>query len=81
MLEVTAVRVERLQSITEEDAGAEGIRPLRYDDVGHSFTSVIPVFANLWDRINGKRAPWSANPWVWVVSFRSLAPRAREGEG
>lgn len=23
-----------------------------------------------WDAINGKRAPWSANPWVWVLSFR-----------
>ena len=26
-----------------------------------------------WDRINGKRAPWSANPWVWRVEFRRAA--------
>ena len=30
-------------------------------------------FAGLWDSINGKRAPWVSNPWVWVVEFRKLA--------
>lgn len=29
-------------------------------------------FARLWDEINGKRAPWASNPWVWVVSFRKI---------
>lgn len=31
-------------------------------------------FAELWDGINGKRAPWSRDPWVWVVSFRRVQP-------
>jgi hypothetical protein len=26
-----------------------------------------------WDSINGKRAPWSSNPWVWVITVRRLA--------
>jgi hypothetical protein len=28
--------------------------------------------AALWDTINGERAPWASNPWVWVVEFRRL---------
>jgi hypothetical protein len=32
------------------------------------------VFANLWDAINGKRAPWESNPWVWCVSFLRVVP-------
>lgn len=67
-LEVTAVRVERLQAITEEDACAEGCTPLQMD---HG--SYLPTFEGLWDRINGKRHPWASNPWVWVVNFRRVS--------
>lgn len=63
LLEVTDVRVERLASISESDAIAEGIDIT--DDGQPSVT-----FANLWDSINGQRAPWQSNPWVWVVAFR-----------
>lgn len=64
-LRVTAVRVERLNDISEEDARAEGCAVV---DPSHH-TCARDVFAALWDTINGKRAPWSSNPWVWVVSF------------
>jgi hypothetical protein len=105
-LEVTAVRIERLQEVSEEDAVAEGLRAQVGDsDAGYTWSGTgyeggIPgsfhtpgtagcrcnvagpspaqcAYRELWDSINGKRAPWSANPWVWVVEFRSLTlPRA-----
>lgn len=84
-LEVTAVRVERLQSITEEDALAEGLRPLREQGLrtigqpGWQWgdgqgEGTRDAFSVLWDDINGTKAPWAANPWVWVVSFRRVRP-------
>lgn len=79
-LEVTAVRVERLQDITEDDARAEGVTQTDgrwWDGAPHAVKGTpraLPTareaYADLWDAINGKRAPWSSNPWVWVVSFR-----------
>jgi len=72
-LEVTGVRVERVQSISEEDAIAEGIRHTgdRIQDGSRcsGATSVRGVYAALWDRINGKKHPWASNPWVWVIEF------------
>jgi hypothetical protein len=60
-LRVTRVGVERLQSISEEDARAEGVEPY-----GH-------IFERLWDSINAKRGyGWDVNPWVWVVSFEVM---------
>lgn len=67
-IEITGVRVERVQDISEEDAIAEGIPPWDRDPNG-----VVPRigFASLWDSINGERGyGWDANPWVWVVEFR-----------
>lgn len=67
-LEITDVRVERLQSISEEDAAAEGVDPmvvLPGDVVSH-----VAGFGMLWDSINHKRAPWDSNPWVWAISFK-----------
>ncbi len=70
-LEITGVRVERVQAITEEDADAEGVEwntsPMR---CGH--TNGVSAFKSLWDQINGKRpgCSWEEDPWVWVVSFR-----------
>lgn len=62
-LSVMSVRVERLQAITEDDAKAEGLCPMFPD------SDVVPMFAKLWDSINGTKAPWQSNPWVWVVGF------------
>lgn len=71
-LEITAVRVERLQEISYEDAVAEGITPLPDSDIGDEL-SVFVGFRTEWDAINGKRAPWSSNPWVWAITFQRLA--------
>jgi hypothetical protein len=32
------------------------------------------AFQKLWDELNGKRAPWASNPWVWVITFRRIRP-------
>ena len=64
-LEVTGVRVERVQKISEDDARAEGCRP----------TDALPseAFSALWDSINAKRGyGWDANPWTWVVEFARI---------
>lgn len=67
-LEITDVRVERLQDISEEDARAEGL-PITMDPY-HGHKAIFPVY---WDSIN-RRAPWSSNPWVWVIEFKRLQP-------
>lgn len=71
-LGVVSVRVERLHEITEEDAKCEGVslpeRPYPDGTPPHR-----TAFAALWDEINGKRAPWGGNPWVWRVEFRRVA--------
>lgn len=74
-LDVLAVRVERLQDITEEDAKAEGapceFAPGWYID---AFGALMGRqyrygFAALWESINGRES-WMANPWVWVIGFK-----------
>lgn len=77
-LEVTNVRVERLQEITEEDARAEGVQPAVMVHARPGYPPVTEqlygaAFEILWNRINGKRAPWTLNPYVWVVEFKRLA--------
>lgn len=79
-LEITGVRVERLQEISHGDAMAEGCAgydwvPSSPYIVGpHTDAGELPQeeFQRLWDSINGKRegCSWSDNPWAWVVSFR-----------
>lgn len=77
VLEVTGVRVERLQAISEEQARAEGITDGGCTNCGHNepcgceapAPSAIDSFAYLWGSINGPGS-WDANPWVWVVEFR-----------
>ena len=80
-LHVTDVRVQRLQDISEEDARAEGIEPLKsgrgyYDPTmshgavraGHYFTYAKTAFETLWNSIHGPDA-WDANPWVAAITF------------
>ena len=66
-LEVTDVRVERLQEITEADAIAEGFRATQ-NERGEG-SSATCWFRHLWEKLNGEKHPWSANPWVWIISF------------
>lgn len=71
VLEITNIRVERLQEITEEDARKEGISRAHKYPVGFGHPDTYRGgFRNLWDSINGKKYPWSSNPWVWVISFK-----------
>lgn len=77
-LRVESVRVERLQEISEEDAGAEGVDMSALPEgasLRRALGSNRNAFRILWDSINRKRAPWESNPWVWVVSFNKEAPR------
>jgi hypothetical protein len=74
-LEVTDVRVERLQEITEEDAMAEGVRP--GDQIAGPNSSCALTakqsFMWLWQSLNDKRGyGWLINPWVWVISFKRI---------
>jgi hypothetical protein len=72
-LEITGIRVERLQEITEEDAEKEGVvaEPV-FDTVSpQGWMSWTASFARLWDSIYGN---WNANPFVWVVEFRRVQP-------
>ena len=85
-LEVTGVRVERLQEISEDDAKAEGVEPWVIGDgwreyglppsveaAGtHPLRSARDSFASLWESINGPGS-WEANPFVWVIEFRRVS--------
>ncbi len=78
-LEITEVRAQRLQDISDEDARAEGISGPH--DVGYPafraaegdkprYSSARAAFEELWDSING--GTWEDNPWVWALTFRRL---------
>jgi len=78
-LEVTGVRVERLQAISVSDAIAEGVN-VHVDHHGKprdSIYSPVQAYRDLWEQINGPGS-WGANPWVWVVEFRRLPTNQRE---
>lgn len=64
-LEIVNVRVERLKDMTAADAVAEGITD--YTDENEVWS-----YAQLWNSINGKKYPWSSNPWVWVIEFKRI---------
>ena len=79
-LEVTEVRAERLQDITEQDAKAEGvwwdgdywrggIHPIK--KTLQCWNTAREAFKALWNSIHGKDA-WETNPWVWVYGFKRL---------
>lgn len=74
-LEITDVRVERLNAISEKDAMAEGC-PLTNPDpfiLGHGGSSASGWYSELWESINGPGS-WAANPLVWIVEFRKVQP-------
>ena len=77
-LEITSVRVERLQDISEADALAEGIVRQPDDGFGladtthYHYTDPRNSYWSLWESINGDGSV-EANPWVWVVEFKPVA--------
>lgn len=64
--EITRVRVERLQDISNAAAIAEGMH-----EPGSGPGSAKSAYRILWDSLHGKGA-WELNPWVWVLEFRNL---------
>lgn len=78
-LDVTSVRAQRLQEISDADIAAEGVAShlgqMRVNGApATGFVSAPYAFSCLWNGINGKRdgCAWADNPWVWAISFRRL---------
>ena len=78
LLEITAVRCERLQDINEEDAVAEGVNLVEddifyedYRDKNRMVAGAQMSYMTLWESINGPGS-WELNPWVWVVTFQRV---------
>ena len=79
LLEITDVRVERLNAISEEDARAEGIIDGGCLNCGepepcgcaNPEPDATDAFAYLWHSIYGQEN-WNANPWVWVIEFKRV---------
>jgi hypothetical protein len=79
VLEVTRVRVEQAHAITASDVRAEGVAEeaiAKWGQFVHPDDAPGSAFAELWDSINAKRAAWASNPWLWVIEFRRLEPKA-----
>jgi len=79
-LEITGVRVERLQDISEADARSEGIKlagdllpeyPETYLTPNGDFATATVAFQRLWQSIYGDES-WDSNPWVWVIEFKRV---------
>lgn len=82
-LEITDIRIERLQDISEEDAIKEGIEIISHGGFGRSgeewknylnggiLRTAIISFGSLWQKINGLKS-WQANPFVWVIEFKQI---------
>lgn len=90
-LEITEVRVERLQDISEAHAIAEGVinrgrmdgEPWSHCHVPGAVPSIeeveaVTCFSILWERINGDGS-WLLNPWVWVIAFRRIDQEKARG--
>lgn len=69
-LEVTGVKVERLQDISEADAEAEGC-VAGYNDDASGYRPAVGDFADLWTSIHGPGS-WEANPWVTAITFSKV---------
>lgn len=69
-LEITKIRVERVQDISEADAIAEGCEQPSGVPTGPHF--MRQVFRGVWDSIHGP-CSWGENPWVWVLEFKRIA--------
>ncbi|HIB1592353.1 TPA: hypothetical protein ACWV6B_004815 [Salmonella enterica subsp. enterica serovar Muenchen] len=74
-LEITDVRVERLNAISEEDAQAEGVQPACYE-ITPPEAAYRVSFGEVWRGIYGEES-WAANPWVWVIKFKRVEEASR----
>ena len=63
-LQVTNIRVEPLQDISEDDLKSEGI-----DYTIGYYPILLEAFEQLWAGINGQKS-WDRNPYVWVIEFK-----------
>ncbi len=78
-LEITEIRVQRVQEISGDDALAEGVS-LDGAIVGHDYNIdseyregfLIAQYRALWNSINGKKYPWESNPYVWAITFKVI---------
>ena len=80
-LEITDIWLERLNNISSDDVGAEGLIPgvmdfgqryYQFHDDPDAEGLPHDVFAHLWESINGKGS-WGENPYVWVIEFKVVA--------
>ena len=77
--EITSVRVERLQDISEANALAEGLEEEAVEQLlqlAEAMNQREPspcreIYKVLWEKINGSNS-WAANPWVWAIEFKVL---------
>jgi hypothetical protein len=84
LLEITGVRVQRLQDISGKEILAEGaVTGPHTDEFGRNpvsafdgkvYMDLISLWAKGWDSINAKKAPFASNPYVWVIAFKRLDP-------
>jgi hypothetical protein len=80
-LELTDVRVERVQEITPDDALAAGVawyglgQPSQNTDIHQYRREALAWFEHLWNTIKAKRGyGWRPNPWCWVLEFEVVQP-------
>ena len=70
-LEITNIRVERVQDISEKDCYAEGITEDEAIKYWHDGPQPVWAFSDLWDSLNAKRGfGWDKNPFVWCIEFK-----------
>ena len=72
-LEITGVRLERIQEIIPDDCIAEGAWPVEQRELGRGHEAVS-AFRELWESTGGD---WDANPWVWAIDFKVLSTTGR----
>ncbi|MEQ5208691.1 hypothetical protein [Proteus sp. fly-1067] len=70
-LEITDVRVERLNDISNDDAKSEGCWYGRGGGVPDKALTPSDQFPTLWEEIYGAES-WLSNPWVWVIEFKKV---------
>lgn len=87
-LEVTDVRVQRVQEISHDDVFAEGMttetlvgstvnihKDGKTTEATMMFSSPTYAFTTVWNSLNAKRGhPWDSNPWIWAVTFKRVQP-------